>query len=82
MTTVGYGDLAPQSALGKFLASLLMLIGYSIIAIPTGIVSVEIAQAHRVEKESRVCPGCGRPGHEKESAFCRFCGGKLNFTVI
>lgn len=82
MTTVGYGDLAPQSALGKFLASLLMLIGYSIIAIPTGIVSVEIAQAHRVEKESRVCPGCGRPGHEKESAFCRFCGGKLNFAVI
>ena len=77
MTTVGYGDLAPHSAMGKLLASFLMLIGYSIIAIPTGIVSVEIAEAHRVGKESRVCPACSRQGHEKEASFCRFCGGKL-----
>lgn len=77
MTTVGYGDLAPQSALGKFIASLLMLIGYSIIAIPTGIVSVEIAEAHRMRMEKRVCPECSRQGHEHEASFCRFCGGRL-----
>jgi voltage-gated potassium channel len=77
MTTVGYGDLAPQSPLGKFLASILMLTGYAIIAIPTGIVSVEIAEASRSVKDIRVCPGCSRPGHDKEAAFCRFCGGKL-----
>lgn len=78
MTTVGYGDLAPQTALGKFLASFLMLIGYSIIAIPTGIVSVEIAQAHRLDKDNRICPTCNRQGHEKESIFCRFCGVKIS----
>ncbi len=78
MTTVGYGDLAPHTPLGKLLASFLMLIGYSIIAIPTGIVSVEIAQANRVAMESRVCPVCSRQGHQSESSFCRFCGGKLN----
>lgn len=78
MTTVGYGDLVPHSAMGKLLASFLMLIGYSIIAIPTGIISVEIAQANRVEMESRICPGCNRPGHDKEASFCRSCGGRLS----
>lgn len=78
MTTVGYGDVVPSTPLGKFLASLLMLVGYSVIAIPTGIVSVEIAQAHRAQKEGRKCPVCSRTGHEAESSFCRFCGGKLS----
>lgn len=77
MTTVGYGDMAPHSSIGKILASFLMLIGYSIIAIPTGIVSVEIAAAHRVGMESRICSKCTRQGHEKESLFCKFCGEKL-----
>lgn len=78
MTTVGYGDLAPHSPMGKFLASCLMLIGYSIIAIPTGIVSVEIAAAHRIEMESRVCPACKRSGHERDAVFCRICGHQMN----
>ncbi len=77
MTTVGYGDLAPKSGIGKLMASFLMLIGYSIIAIPTGIVSVEIAEANRIGKASRICPACARQGHQVESSFCRFCGEKL-----
>ncbi len=77
MTTVGYGDLAPHTPLGKFLASLLMLIGYSILAIPTGIVSVELAEAHRSSKQSRTCPLCNKQGHDKDASFCQHCGAKL-----
>jgi voltage-gated potassium channel len=77
MTTVGYGDLAPHTVMGKFVASVLMLLGYSIIAIPTGIVSVEIAEASRSGKETRICPKCSTPGHTSDAVFCRFCGEKL-----
>lgn len=78
MTTVGYGDVAPHSVMGKFVASILMLLGYSIIAIPTGIVSVEIAEASRTGKELRVCTACSRSGHAADALFCRFCGVKIS----
>lgn len=78
LTTVGYGDLAPQTVLGKALASLVMIIGYAIIAVPTGIVTVEM---NRVRKEGPVstqaCPQCGAEGHDPDAAFCKYCGGKL-----
>lgn len=77
MTTVGYGDIIPQTTLGQFISGIVMIIGYGIIAIPTGIVSVEIARAGRSGVTTRSCPDCGREGHDPDAAHCKFCGGKL-----
>ncbi len=76
LTTVGYGDIAPQTVLGKALASIIMLLGYAIIAVPTGIVTSELA--HRREKvANNVCNYCSAEGHEYGAKFCRNCGEKL-----
>lgn len=77
MTTVGYGDIAPQTALGKMLASVIMILGYGIIAVPTGIVSVELAGAARMTVSARACPGCGAHGHDHDARHCKFCGAEL-----
>ncbi|MEO9485296.1 MAG: ion transporter [Ekhidna sp.] len=82
ITTVGYGDIAPQTILGQAVASMLMLMGYAIIAVPTGIVTTEIAQAekNRKKKESaakRECIACGKIGHAKDAIFCKNCAAKL-----
>jgi voltage-gated potassium channel len=78
ITTVGYGDIAPVTPLGKFIASFIMLLGYGIIAVPTGIVTTEMAIAARMTRQdSRGCPTCGREGHEPDADYCKFCGGKL-----
>ncbi len=76
MTTVGYGDVSPKSPLGQFLASLLMIMGYAIIAVPTGIVSAEIANANR-DPISKECPSCKMRGHDWAAKFCKFCGSAL-----
>jgi voltage-gated potassium channel len=76
MTTVGYGDIAPRTPLGQFLAALLMILGYGVIAVPTGIVSVELAQATRgVSRQA--CPGCGVEGHDADAVHCKHCGTRL-----
>ena len=80
MTTVGYGDFVPMTPFGKVLASLVMLIGYSIIAVPTGIVSVEMAHTSKVSTDQRACPGCGYHGHEEDASFCKFCGEMLEWN--
>jgi voltage-gated potassium channel len=78
ITTVGYGDISPVTPLGKFLASIIMLTGYSIIAVPTGIVTTEIALALRNnDHNSNVCPGCGKEGHDVDARYCRLCGEAL-----
>lgn len=78
ITTVGYGDISPATSLGKFVASAIMLMGYAIIAVPTGIVTTEMALAMRKkEQKSEACPGCGREGHDANAKFCKFCGEKL-----
>jgi len=77
MTTVGYGDIAPQTVAGQFLAALTMLMGYSIIAIPTGIVSAEIVHASRRPPTTRVCPACFSEGHELGASYCRDCAEPL-----
>ena len=77
MTTVGYGDIAPATPLGQALAAVVMIIGYSIIAVPTGIVSVELAQASQHHANTIGCPHCGEEGHDLDAAYCRICGGKL-----
>jgi voltage-gated potassium channel len=78
MTTVGYGDIAPQTALGQTLASFIMIMGYGIIAVPTGIVSAEIIQLGRTKITTQVCPHCLKEGHDGDAIYCKYCGGILN----
>lgn len=78
ITTVGYGDISPVTPLGKFVASFIMLIGYGIIAVPTGIVTTEMALAARKrQQKNEVCPRCGKEGHDIDAKFCKNCGEKL-----
>lgn len=77
LTTVGYGDIAPQSPLGKMLASVIMILGYSILAVPTGIVSVELAKVNPERITARACSGCGGEGHDSRALYCKWCGDKL-----
>jgi len=77
MTTVGYGDIAPQTVPGQFIASALMILGYGVLAVPTGIVSVELAHATRAAINPEACPGCGAEGHDLDADYCKHCGTKL-----
>jgi voltage-gated potassium channel len=77
LTTVGYGDISPGTPLGQSLAAILMILGYSIIVIPTGIVSVEAARAAQ-DKVPTPCPACRRPGHDSDATHCKFCGAHLD----
>jgi len=78
ITTVGYGDIAPVSPTGKFIASVIMLLGYGIIAVPTGIVTTEMVALSRRRKHGmEACPGCGKEGHDDDAKFCKYCGEKL-----
>lgn len=78
MTTVGFGDITPKTALGQFLASCLMIFGYGIIAIPTGIVTSELTRVTPSHKISgQACPNCSQQGHEIDAEFCKFCGSRL-----
>ncbi|MDN3689561.1 ion transporter [Cyclobacterium jeungdonense] len=82
LTTVGYGDIAPSTSLGQFVAALIMLLGYAIIAIPTGIVSSEMTAARFDKKNARqkdlyFCPNCGLHVHNSDAEYCRKCGTKL-----
>jgi voltage-gated potassium channel len=77
MTTVGFGDIVPQTVLGRILASLLMIMGYGLIAVPTGIVAVEIGEAVRTSTNTQSCPACGAEGHDNDAKFCKNCGAKL-----
>jgi voltage-gated potassium channel len=76
MTTVGYGDIVPQTVAGRVLAALVMILGYGIIAVPTGIVSVELAQVTRAVS-TQACPACGRQGHDVDARHCKYCGAPL-----
>jgi len=77
ITTVGYGDISPQTELGQALASLAMIIGYAAIAVPTGIISAEYTSiTHKVN--SLVCPGCSSEDHEDDASYCKTCGIDLN----
>ena len=78
LTTVGYGDIAPQTVLGQALATLIMILGYGIIAVPTGIVSAEMSrQKPYAPVSTQACPHCGAEGHDSDAAYCKKCGGHL-----
>ncbi|GAB4345680.1 MAG: ion transporter [Desulfobulbaceae bacterium] len=77
MTTVGYGDISPQTNLGQALAAIIMIVGYAIIAVPTGIVTAELTRREYSQVDHRVCPECSSEGHGKGARFCRDCGAHL-----
>ncbi len=77
MTTVGYGDIAPVTVPGKLLASVVMILGYGIIAVPTGIVTVELASARNKTVSTQSCPQCAADGHDPDAGYCRICGANL-----
>jgi len=74
MTTVGYGDVVPSTVLGKMFSSIMMVIGYGMIAVPTGIMSVELS---RVVTNTQACPACGKEDHADDAKYCRHCGVEL-----
>ncbi|ARV06008.1 ion transporter [Polaribacter sp. SA4-10] len=80
MTTVGYGDIAPHTPFGQFIASIIMILGYGIIAIPTGIVSSEITKnnSNSIDINTQSCSHCAAEGHKDGAEFCYNCGSKLN----
>ena len=78
MTTVGYGDIAPQKPIGKLMAALIMMLGYSMIIVPTGIVSAELARGVVQPVSTQVCGHCMAEGHDADARFCKHCGENLH----
>lgn len=78
MTTVGYGDISPKTGLGQTLASMVMILGYAIIAVPTGIITSELSLAGQKKATTQACPECMAHGHETDAVFCKFCSARLN----
>ena len=78
LTTVGYGDIAPQSAIGQFLSSFIMIMGYAIIAVPTGIVSSQFIRERPFSKQNNfACRTCSNEGHDNDAEYCKYCGDHL-----
>jgi voltage-gated potassium channel len=77
MTTVGFGDVVPETVAGRVIASILMIMGYGLIAVPTGIVTVKLHETVRNATNTQACPSCGAEGHANDARFCKYCGTKL-----
>ena len=77
LTTVGYGDVSPQTPLGQFFASVVMILGYGIIAVPTGIVTVELSKTGNLSTSTKVCQACLSEGHDADAAYCKYCAAHL-----
>ncbi len=78
LTTVGYGDISPQTILGQSLSAFMMLMGYAIIAVPTGILTVEMTKSAELLNNTQSCRRCGLSKHDGDAIFCKCCGNKLN----
>jgi voltage-gated potassium channel len=77
MTTVGYGDISPITTLGQFIASIVMILGYAIIAVPTGIVTNELIKSDNKKISTLACKSCSKEGHDSDAEYCKHCGDKL-----
>ena len=77
LTTVGYGDISPKTNAGQALAALVMILGYGIIAVPTGIVTVEMTKTGHDAVSTQACPNCAAEGHDHDARHCKYCGEKL-----
>jgi len=84
MTTVGYGDISPTTNLGQFISAIIMLLGYAVIAVPTGIVSSEMSKSDAifVEDSTQACRFCSQEGHDEDALHCKFCGELLNEDTV
>jgi voltage-gated potassium channel len=78
MTTVGYGDISPKTGVGQALAAMIMILGYGIIAVPTGIVTSEMTRTIQKEVTTQACPECMAEGHDPDARFCKICAARLN----
>jgi len=79
MTTVGYGDISPVTELGQFLAAVVMIMGYAVIAVPTGIVSSEMISTKKEDEIStQVCMNCAKEGHDADASHCKYCGSEIH----
>ncbi|MDX5446898.1 MAG: ion transporter [Bacteroidota bacterium] len=78
LTTVGYGDISPTTVLGQFIASFIMILGYGIIAVPTGLITVEMTRQSKLHTNTQSCPNCGYEGHRDNAEFCYHCGHSLH----
>jgi voltage-gated potassium channel len=77
MATVGYGDIVPHTAVGKVVSAVLILLGYSLIIIPTGFVSAELIGSKMARPTTQACPHCMAEGHDSDAQHCKHCGGRL-----
>ncbi len=77
LTTVGYGDITPITGVGQFLSAAVMILGYAVLAVPTGIVSAEFIREKNLSFNTKACHYCGHEGHDDDAKFCKFCGEKL-----
>ena len=77
VTTVGYGDIVPHTAFGRFMASVLILVGYSVVAIPTGILTAQMSQDLQKKNRQRACIRCHEDEHEPKAHYCKTCGEHL-----
>ncbi|MFP5437815.1 MAG: ion transporter [Bacteroidia bacterium] len=78
LTTVGFGDITPITPLGQFVSVIIMFMGYGIIAVPTGLVTAQIINDHKVDLNTQVCPNCHATNHRDEAKFCYNCGSEIN----
>jgi len=82
LTTVGYGDISPLTTAGQTMASMVMILGYGIIAVPTGIVTVEMSHAFGHTVSTQACPECSAEGHDADARHCKYCGAMLNSDCV
>lgn len=78
LTTVGYGDITPVTTLGQMLSAVVMILGYAVLAVPTGIVSAEMIREEKIRTNTQACRFCGHEGHDDDAKYCKFCGETLN----
>lgn len=81
ITTVGFGDITPQTPLGQGIAAVTMLMGYAIIAVPTGIITAEIGREMRRDYNNRYCPQCDKSGHDPDAIYCKYCGAEMEVVI-
>ena len=77
LTTVGYGDISPRTELGQAISAFIMIIGYGIIAVPTGIVTAELTQTYKIGVSTQACQQCSAEGHDPDAKHCKYCGAEL-----
>lgn len=77
LSTVGYGDITPMTSLGRFLSAIIMLLGYTILAVPMGIISAEFIRGEKAAVINKRCSNCGRSGHDRDAKYCKYCGAQF-----